>query len=272
LSAHDTFVAAYLRRELSFASDILNAFEGIAKVLAKSMGTPFYAGLPVRWLDHALLWQPNDAAVRRQGFPSFSWAGWQGGAEAPYWLHAGSTRKLVKWWRVEAGMWIECITDTFESVGKKDALVERRHMEFDGAHLTSAWALATVTEVASFSLSLDVAEVEDAEMWSHAQHRFILDCWGKRAGLILIDNTWAVENISTTRLHDFILLSEAKRCRNDNMTPFDETVYEQRDWCLFNIMLVIRHEHKVAGRFAVGTIHCDAWHDAKPTVTEIYLG
>ncbi|KAF2846309.1 hypothetical protein T440DRAFT_541598 [Plenodomus tracheiphilus IPT5] len=57
LRSYDNFVCYYLRRELSFDSDILNAFQGIEQVFRKSMSSEFYAGLPVKWLDHALLSQ-----------------------------------------------------------------------------------------------------------------------------------------------------------------------------------------------------------------------
>ncbi|KAH5032036.1 hypothetical protein HBI74_077970 [Parastagonospora nodorum] len=270
LTTYGNFVSAYLRRELSFRSDILNAFHGISKLLCVAMDTEFYAGLPLKWLDHALLWQLYGSTDRQVGFPAFSWAGWVGGAEAPYWLRAESTRQLVTWYRLEEGLWTKCH-------GKeelKEPLIIIPELD-SSAYLdvtsTIQWSLATITQVASFMLSTSATGLEDAAMWPDSEHVWILDDSSRRAGLILIDRAWMTQSVTKGAKHDFILLSSAQRSRIRDVPNFDDTCFEQRDWCLVNVMLVRWQNEGVAERIAVGTMHCDAWFGAESTTKVVQL-
>ncbi|KAF2243932.1 HET-domain-containing protein [Trematosphaeria pertusa] len=87
-------MSAYCARELSYESDALNAFAGIAAYLSKSIfaSSPFIAGIPLCSLEVGLLWQPRGRLRRRRDpqngtylFPSWSWAAWDGNME--YWDH-----------------------------------------------------------------------------------------------------------------------------------------------------------------------------------------
>ncbi|KAF2817208.1 HET-domain-containing protein [Mytilinidion resinicola] len=66
---------SYLRRDLSKAADILNAFSGITTALRPYLG-PFIYGVPRELFSVSLTWSEDDIPERRQGFPSWSWAGW----------------------------------------------------------------------------------------------------------------------------------------------------------------------------------------------------
>lgn len=77
-------VVDYTSRNLSFESDILNAFAGIGNIFAKEQGAPLIFGLPERFLPQALLWENSAESQRRDeapGIPSWSWAAWKGRAE-----------------------------------------------------------------------------------------------------------------------------------------------------------------------------------------------
>jgi hypothetical protein len=71
-------VEDYTSRDLSYPSDILKAFSGFLQVQQRMIGTDSLSGLPTSIFDMALLWQPVGPMQRRDGFPSWSWAGWQG--------------------------------------------------------------------------------------------------------------------------------------------------------------------------------------------------
>lgn len=79
-------VQLYSKRELSYASDRLNAFSGIASDLREKWGWGFAAGLPTLFLDIALMWVSTTQTLRRietddvqQYLPTWSWAGWKDG-------------------------------------------------------------------------------------------------------------------------------------------------------------------------------------------------
>ncbi|KAF2145305.1 uncharacterized protein K452DRAFT_245118 [Aplosporella prunicola CBS 121167] len=78
-------VTAYTSRNLSYQADGLNAFSGIANALSRYLGhTRIPFGLPSSVFDWAILWTANQSAQdlkRREGFPSWSWVGWQGSTD-----------------------------------------------------------------------------------------------------------------------------------------------------------------------------------------------
>lgn len=71
-------VQAYTLRTLTFPSDTLKAFSGIGAVLSQALSSEMIYGLPASIFDLALLWQPAGKMSRKEGFPSWSWAGWHG--------------------------------------------------------------------------------------------------------------------------------------------------------------------------------------------------
>lgn len=89
LQRYCKIMSQYSSRELSFRSDIENAFLGIQDVLSYKLGWRFVAGLSVGVLDWALLWLPHGQLQRRKWHlhaddstiispPSWSWFGWLG--------------------------------------------------------------------------------------------------------------------------------------------------------------------------------------------------
>ncbi|KAL2352359.1 heterokaryon incompatibility protein-domain-containing protein [Cryomyces antarcticus] len=84
--AYADAVSQYSGRSMTKPTDIINAFLGLQHVFESErfLGSAFRYGLPERFLDVALLWQPEGAILRREGGtsvkppPSWSWAGWKG--------------------------------------------------------------------------------------------------------------------------------------------------------------------------------------------------
>jgi hypothetical protein len=97
-------VHLYTGRNLTKPSDILNAFDGVSRLMETHMRAPFFFGLPSSHFDFALLWRPKTGKRRRERkiesstgqnkevgqhedhlcntddgyweFPSWSWSGW----------------------------------------------------------------------------------------------------------------------------------------------------------------------------------------------------
>ena len=68
----------YSSRTMTKAEDALNAFLGILQCLEIVYEDGFFWGLPVADFQWGLLWQFESPPTRREGFPTWSWAGWKG--------------------------------------------------------------------------------------------------------------------------------------------------------------------------------------------------
>lgn len=68
----------YSCRTMTKAEDALNAFLGILQCLETKYKDGFFWGLPVADFQWGLLWQLATTPTRREGFPTWSWAGWKG--------------------------------------------------------------------------------------------------------------------------------------------------------------------------------------------------
>jgi hypothetical protein len=93
LKDYTTLVNSYMERQLSYQSDILNAFSGICQVLSAIGNESFHWGLPVSRFDKALFWRLRGGGTRNRAvsdvrtygseslsvpFPSWSWTAWHG--------------------------------------------------------------------------------------------------------------------------------------------------------------------------------------------------
>ncbi|KAH7374135.1 heterokaryon incompatibility protein-domain-containing protein [Cadophora sp. MPI-SDFR-AT-0126] len=93
LVQYGEMVEGFTKRKLTYSEDILDAFTGILVELSKRFRSRFICGLPMTFIDSALLWQPSltgtcfSRRVRQKGgtmvlyLPSWSWAGWEGEIE-----------------------------------------------------------------------------------------------------------------------------------------------------------------------------------------------
>ena len=72
----------YTTRQLSYESDVLNAFSGVLAKMQTNSRQDIVGGLPSNELLRGMLWQPG-APIRRRSyisfpFPAWSWIGWVG--------------------------------------------------------------------------------------------------------------------------------------------------------------------------------------------------
>ena len=100
-------VTSYQKRELTYDSDVFNAFEGVQAALRPGFHGGFLHGLPEMFFDMALLWQPRltcsqppprKSNGRNKLFPSWSWAGWKS--------------------EVDDLIWKKCFNHVYEPLGK----------------------------------------------------------------------------------------------------------------------------------------------------------
>ena len=284
IRAYSTFVSYYLRRELSFASDILNAFDGLLHMFEYSMSTGFIVGLPERWFDHAILWQLYGPGNRRTGntvhdFPSWSWAGWDGGSEPPFWLNSHDTVALIDWYYVAGNHTPKRISTSTVKDRSLTEDLQRAELGLPGAtpgaptpiqRSLDHHYLITTTGMATFLLDGSQLELEDEGLWLDGIHAKIFDLGSRHVGIILIDKEWASGNITETSKFQFILLSRAGRARIESVPVFDQAIFDTRPFCLLNVMLIIWSDG-LAERVGVGNVHEDAWREAKPTPRSIWL-
>lgn len=66
----------YNRREITYESDKLDAISGCLNLIAKRKGVEFVQGMPSADFHYAFLFTTLSSEERREGFPSWSWAGW----------------------------------------------------------------------------------------------------------------------------------------------------------------------------------------------------
>lgn len=82
LRLYNDLVEDYSTRALSYDEDSLNAFSGILEKLREgNLPSGFLWGIPRNGFKISLLWNHVNLLYpvrRRRGFPSWSWAGWEG--------------------------------------------------------------------------------------------------------------------------------------------------------------------------------------------------
>jgi hypothetical protein len=72
---YTNLVQTYSQMKLGHSIDALNAFSGISDIMTSRAKGTTYCGLPVEWIDLALLLELVAGATRRPEHPSWSWAG-----------------------------------------------------------------------------------------------------------------------------------------------------------------------------------------------------
>ena len=72
---YSSMILNYSRRKLTYESDKLTALTGCLNMIEQKKSMIFLSGLPSVDFHYAILWMGEDGD-RRDGFPSWSWAGW----------------------------------------------------------------------------------------------------------------------------------------------------------------------------------------------------
>ncbi|KAH9211708.1 heterokaryon incompatibility protein-domain-containing protein [Leptodontidium sp. 2 PMI_412] len=90
------WVEDYTSRQLSYDSDILNAFAGVGNFLTESLNSRLIFGLPERYLPQTLMWSCLGPAERRTEMP-----------QIPSWSWASSTKRSDYKWIAGSSTFVE---------------------------------------------------------------------------------------------------------------------------------------------------------------------
>jgi hypothetical protein len=293
----NTHITAFTGRELTFEEDALNAFRGIQNILERTIETRFWCGLPEKYIDRMLVFEPNGIAKRRMrrdptlgyALPSWSWAGWLGKISQSYFPMVGIHCEVIWYIANKHGEVLKMATKDLP--GGEIAYVNRNLRSRDQTFAADAairndrslilqpndvdtgsqvWQEAALligwTRLHQFHLTNETVSWGILKrLYRYADNIKITNAAGTWVGCILIDRAWAsTRNLGARPALDFIVLSRSEGQWMEE-TPgrklydvFDEVAFESRGWCLLNVMLVERHGDCFE-RVAVGLIHEDAW-------------
>ena len=132
IAKFEELIRDYTMRDLSYESDIHNAFAGIARYISSGLKTSLCHGIPRAFLDWMLLWDHSEPLQRREKAPSWSWAGWIG-RSWPHiwqWYHANiqkvrmaqRKRTWITWYERIAHESSECIRICEDTCSSKEGL------------------------------------------------------------------------------------------------------------------------------------------------------
>ena len=87
-------VYQYSLRTMTKVEDALNAFLGVLQCMETMYEDGFFWGLPVANFQWGLLWQFESPPTRREGFPTWSWAGWEAVVWPSYPINDAEPREI----------------------------------------------------------------------------------------------------------------------------------------------------------------------------------
>jgi hypothetical protein len=298
LESYEMALSAYTYRAVSYPSDILNAFEGIKVVLSEAMQTDFWQGIPEKILPQALCWQLRGTFRRRTNnvtgqasseplFPSWTWAGWDSNVNLNDHMAIQSYRTDAEWYIINKNTVATRLNVHPEWISMQSQrpapsiihaflpnIVPRENVDAKSEEWRDARILACWTTCASFVLDGSRHQLNAANrherLWPESTNFAIKDRWGDTAGCILLPKTFFDAAGVDWKRCEFILVSRSLPL-SATMSYFDENVYEPKEWCHLNIMLISRVDEFTACRVGVGIIHKDAWVAAKPETTFVKL-
>ncbi|KAF2032733.1 hypothetical protein EK21DRAFT_98838 [Setomelanomma holmii] len=295
----DAALSLYTRRDVSYPSDMLKAFEGVKAVLSDAMQTDFWQGMPEKILAQALCWQLRGGFYRRRNrlagqppskplFPSWSWAGWESQINLTDYLNIKFFRTDAEWYIVNARsiatrldiypQWVSMRSHQPSASILKPFLpniVPRESVDPTTEEWRDARTLASWTTRAFMVLDGSYHQLNSRheQLWPQSTNFAIKDSRGVTAGCILLPKDFFdAFGVQWLRC-EFILISRSLATQS-KMSYFDESVYEVKDWCHLNVMMISRPSHLDAYeaiRVGVGVVHEDAWVAAKPETDFVKL-
>lgn len=198
MQTYENALSEYTYRDVSFPTDILNAFAGIQSVLAQAMETSFFQGLPEIFFDYALCWVPKGAYNRRKSFavqadfslfdpsnplfPSWSWAGWETPVNLGFWMASWAYRSEMDWYIVSQ-----------KDVAVKLSIPRERHerLTYSGEKRGNKYVSPPQRDMKALLANIVPRESIDpmAEEWRNAQ---VVACYTTSAFFWLDGTPWSL--------------------------------------------------------------------------------
>lgn len=285
-------IAEYTGRQLTFSEDILRAFSGLSMIFMLDLNTELTEGLPLSYLDAALLWQPRHQLCRRKGtesFASWSWAGWEGKVgyeDITARNNVEGVIPLVKW-----NLHHSVLVNT-SGVGTKPYLL-------DSESAVSTWDMPFEPSVNDIMESLrNPVNTSRLKFWTSCA--FFKSLVARRKYEIPLSHTtdlsktipmqFQVRSSSSQPIgiltmtgsapvkldpsrHEYIVISGAQFAGIDLVSWLPKFSPEQSGFMMYNVMLVEWDvEKSCAYRVGLGRIMKSAWMQAKPCNKQITLG
>lgn len=302
LNTYVELVEAYTRKDLSYPTDIVNAFSGLLRIFEEFV--PCFTkssafGMPLPGLDFALLWHSKRKDARRRRpeedrrenprFPSWAWTGWLGGVEWHRVLTYDNTNGDsftenpkpsiplpvpvigVISLRVDDRRFILSLSSDFRSRralehGLKDIGISR-----DMPLYRTVSEEATSHSVRTPTLIFQAEVVKFSQfntLWLDSNYATLIlqTKSGMECGILYHAGRGVLSSSDHEPKLDLIRISDMEH-DHDFEWAIDS---DRKRWPIHNIMLVCR---KVSSyqRVAIGHIHPSAWSSADPTIKEVIL-
>lgn len=302
LVSYEMALSFYTYRDVSYPSDILNAFEGVSVVLSEAMGTDFWQGIPEKILPQALCWQlrgphrkrlskPTGTQSAERLFPSWTWAGWESSVNLNVHMAIQTYRTDAEWYIINKDgiathldvqpQWMTLSRQRPSASLLKaflPKLVSREEVDAKSDAWRDARILGCWTSSASFYLDGSHHKLNDYHetQWRESTNFAIKDPWGATAGCILLPKDFFQKGGTAGQMCEFILISRSLKSDSEflnamNMTYFDESVYATHGWSHLNVMMISRIDDLTAERVGVGVMSKEAWGAASPETTFVKL-
>jgi hypothetical protein len=152
---YETLVNGYMKRHLSFQSDILNAFSGLCEVLGAIGNETFHWGLPIHRFEEALCWRLISGGKRNHArtnigsvpFPSWSWAAWHGSSPDSWinWLSSNindpwlAELPEILFYYQDLGDELKLVRNSSPHAGGSEEAISGNCIEEDRANIRSQW-------------------------------------------------------------------------------------------------------------------------------------
>jgi hypothetical protein len=293
----------YLSRDLTDPGDILKAFAGVTSLVADVLGDSM-CGLPGNYLHEALCWKTDENAGvpirRRDGFPSWSWAGWyhsQYRADRPVFHllpreNSISLKEIV--WFVSQAMpdklWPKCLKPIHEhfTTGPND--ITELHKRLDGQQSAKEYHIGFITSETTLRVERCPYDLPASE---YSTYEYCLRCpeSGLLIGTMLANMKFRAESHV---LYEFIVIGllpcrtalfedlsmgvgdmHGSMTEEDNSVLADELEMLRQDSRIEDsfILLMIERSDGVASRMAITKpVPLSRWWRTNPRRSMVILG